>query len=172
MSATNEIELFHYQDREVRTVVINTQPWFVTADVCAVLGISNHRDALSGLDDDEKGVVTVDTPGGQQQVTIISEAGLYSLILRSRKPEAKAFKRWVTHEVLPAIRKTGAYAIPAQRGGEPVDLEVPPSHLMSGLPKPANGVGWLKKNSPSARHAIAEFNAVVTPQPLSTEGIA
>jgi prophage antirepressor-like protein len=95
----------------VRTVVIDGEPWFVAADVCAVLGISNSRQALSYLDEDEKGVITSDTPGGPQQMAIVSEAGLYSLILRSRKSEAKVFKRWVTHEVLPAIRKTGSYSV-------------------------------------------------------------
>lgn len=98
----------------VRVVTIDGEPWFVAADVCAVLAIRNNRDALTALDDDEKGVATTDTPGGEQQVSIVNEPGLYSLILRSRKPEAKAFKRWVTHDVLPAIRKTGSYqAAPA-----------------------------------------------------------
>jgi len=104
-----ELATFHYGDRPVRTVTVDGEPWFVAADVCAVLGIGNPRQAVSYLDDDERGVTTNDTPGGRQQMTIVSEAGLYSLILRSRKPEAKAFKRWVTHEVLPAIRRTGRY---------------------------------------------------------------
>ncbi len=76
---------------------------------CECLDIGNSRDAVAALDEDEKGVDSIDTPGGAQEMSIISEAGLYSLILRSRKPEAKAFKRWITHEVLPAIRKTGGY---------------------------------------------------------------
>lgn len=78
-------------------------------DVCECLELTNTSQTLSYLDDDEKGITTNDTPGGQQEMSIVSEAGLYSLILRSRKPEAKAFKRWITHEVLPAIRKTGGY---------------------------------------------------------------
>lgn len=98
----------------VRVVTVDGDPWFVAADVCAVLAIRNNRDALAGLDDDERGVATTDTPGGPQQMTTVNEPGLYSLILRSRKPEAKAFKRWVTHDVLPEIRRTGSYqAAPA-----------------------------------------------------------
>jgi len=83
--------------------------WFVASDVCAALDITNNRDAIGNLDDDEKGVGISDTPGGRQKMAIITEPGLYSLVLRSRKPEAKLFKRWITHEVIPAIRKTGQY---------------------------------------------------------------
>ena len=94
----------------VRTVIINEEPWFVAKDVCDALEIGNSRQAVSYLDDDEKGVTTNDTLGGTQQVSIINESGLYSLILRSRKPEAKKFKKWVTEEVLPTIHKHGIYA--------------------------------------------------------------
>ena len=98
-----------YQDEEVRTTMVNGEPCFIANDLCAVLDIRNARDAVATLDDDEKGVVTTDTLGGNQQMTCVTEAGMYSLVLRSRKPEAKAFKRWLTHEVLPSIRKTGSY---------------------------------------------------------------
>lgn len=87
------------------------EPMFVAKDVCAALEIKNSRDALARLDDDEKGVVLTDTPGGEQQMQAVNEAGLYVLVLSSRKPEAKAFKRWVTHEVLPAIRRDGGYMV-------------------------------------------------------------
>lgn len=100
---------------EVRTVVDSASgdPWFVAADVAAVLGIVNIHSSLVGLDADEKALHSTETPGGQQHLAVVNEAGLYSLIFRSRKAEAKAFKRWVTHEVLPAIRKTGQYvAVP------------------------------------------------------------
>lgn len=90
------------------------QPWFVAKDVCDSLGIGKYRDALSRLDDDERGSVLVDTPGGPQTVGTVSEAGFYKLVMRSRKPEAKAFQRWVTHEVLPAIRRTGGYMVAKQ----------------------------------------------------------
>lgn len=85
------------------------EPMFVAKDICAALEIKNSRDALARLDDDEKGVVLTDTPGGEQQVQAVNEAGLYVLVLGSRKPQAKDFKRWVTHEVLPAIRRDGGY---------------------------------------------------------------
>jgi prophage antirepressor-like protein len=88
-------------------------PRFVAKDVCDPLGFGNPRSSLALLDDDEKGVHTVDTPGGPQKLTTISESGLYSMVLRSRKPEAKRFKKWVTSEVLPSIRKHGMYATPA-----------------------------------------------------------
>lgn len=97
---------------EVRTMMRDGEPWFVAADVCRALDIKNNRDAVERLDDDEKGVVSTDTHGGIQTVTIINEPGLYALVLGSRKPEAKAFKRWITHEVIPAIRKNGAYLTP------------------------------------------------------------
>ena len=94
---------------EIRTAVIDGEPWFVAVDVCRALEIVNSRDALTRIDEDEKGVVLTDTPGGKQEVTTVNEPGLYSLVLGSRKPEAKVFKRWITHEVIPSIRKTGGY---------------------------------------------------------------
>lgn len=103
---------FDYSGQTVRTIDLDGEPWFVAADVSAVLELGNPRSSLALLDDDEKGVHAVDTPGGVQRVTVINEPGLYSLIFRSRKAEAKAFKRWVTHEVLPSIRKTGGYISP------------------------------------------------------------
>lgn len=90
----------------------DSQPWWVAKDVCDVLEITNSRDALKRLDDDEKGVGNTDTLGGVQSVQIVNEPGLYSLVLRSTKPEAKAFKRWITHEIIPAIRTTGSYVTP------------------------------------------------------------
>lgn len=105
------IEVFQFPvtGQSIRTVLVDGKPGVVGVDVCAVLGLGNPRSSLALLDDDEKGVHTVDTPGGPQRLTVVTEPGLYSLILRSRKPEARAFKRWITHEVLPAIRKTGGY---------------------------------------------------------------
>lgn len=97
---------------DVRAIACNGDPWFVAKDVCECLELGNPRSSLALLDEDEKGVHSVDTPGGKQEMTIVSEPGLYSLILRSRKPEAKAFKRWVTHDVIPSIRKRGLYATP------------------------------------------------------------
>lgn len=106
----NEIKIFTNEEfGSVRTVELNGEPWFVAVDVCRALEIVNNREAISRLDDDEKGVASTDTLGGEQKVAIVNEPGLYSLVLGSRKPEAKAFKRWITHEVIPTIRKHGAY---------------------------------------------------------------
>lgn len=90
-----------------------SKPSFIAADVCEALEIGNVSMALSRLDDDEKGISTIDTLGGKQDVLTVNESGLFSLILTSRKPEAKIFKRWITHEVLPAIHKTGSYSLQA-----------------------------------------------------------
>lgn len=110
----NEVEVFTHKDfGQIRTIQLNGEPWFVTNDVMRVLEVSNSKDAIRTLDDDEKsGVDIIDPHGRKQKTNCISEAGLYSIILRSRKPEAKAFKRWVTHEVIPSIRKHGAYLTP------------------------------------------------------------
>ncbi|RPE75624.1 anti-repressor protein [Curtobacterium sp. PhB137] len=108
----NAIDVFRYDGAEVRIVISEAgEPWFVAADICRVLGIVNARDALNRLDEDEKGVGTTDTLGGSQQVNIVSEAGVYGLTWTSRKPEAHSFRRWIKHEVLPSIRRTGSYAV-------------------------------------------------------------
>ena len=105
-----------FEDRLVRAFERDGEPWFVGKDVCAALDIRNHIDALSRLDEDEKGVGIADPlsrserGGGAQEVTIISEAGVYRLVFTSRKPEAERFKRWLAHEVLPQLRRTGRYA--------------------------------------------------------------
>jgi anti-repressor protein len=104
---------FDFEGAPVRTLTRAGDPWFVLADVCKVLGVANSRNAAARLDDDEKGVHTADTLGGAQEVVTINESGLYSLILTSRKKSAKRFKKWVTAEVLPAIRKTGGYMMAA-----------------------------------------------------------
>jgi anti-repressor protein len=107
----NALSIFRYEGADVRTITRDGEPWFVVADVCRVLGVGKANDAARGLDDDERGTETIRTPSGEQTMLVCSEPGMYSLILRSRKPEARAFKRWVTHEVIPAIRKTGAYSV-------------------------------------------------------------
>lgn len=108
-------------------IIRDGEPWFVAADVCRILDIDtslavNGRERVDrdgntyrsgGLDEDEKGTDIVSTPKGPQEVLVVSEPGLYSLILKSRKPEARAFKRWITHEVIPSIRRTGSYSLPS-----------------------------------------------------------
>lgn len=112
VSMTKALQVFAFEGRETRVVEVNCQPWWVAKDVCDVLGLSDVSMSVSWLDEDEKGTSKVCTPGGKQSMTIISESGLYSLIMRSNKPNAKKFRKWVTSEVLPAIRKTGEYATP------------------------------------------------------------
>ncbi len=117
-----------FHSKQVRIFGTHEKPLFVAKDVCDVLGLGNPSKALLGLDDDEKGITTSNTPGGNQEMLVVTESGLYSLIFKSRKPEAKAFKRWVTSEVLPAIRRHGRYDIEEQAKRLAFDkflLEVP-----------------------------------------------
>lgn len=108
----NALKIFEHETfGSIRAFERNGLPWFVAKDVCDCLDIRTN-DAANSLDEDEKGYESVVSLGGAQQTLIISEPGLYSLILRSRKPEAKAFKRWITHEVIPSIRRHGVYATP------------------------------------------------------------
>ena len=108
------IQVFEYQNNKVRTVDVDGEAWFVLKDVCDVLHMdtSKLKQVADRLDDDEKGRYSVPTPGGEQATWIINESGLYHVILRSDKPEAAPFRRWVTNDVLPAIRKTGSYNAP------------------------------------------------------------
>ena len=110
----NEIQVFNNtQFGEVRSINRNGEPWFVAADVCRVLEIGNPSQALSRLDEDERNTLILNEGNrGNPNMTIVNEPGLYALVLGSRKPEAKAFKRWITHEVIPAIRQHGGYLTP------------------------------------------------------------
>lgn len=113
----NQIQrIFNYETNQVRTIIKDDQPWFVAKDICTVLDIKNTSDALKRLDEDEVTRFNLGSLSGE--TNIVNEAGLYSLILGSRKPEARQFKRWITHEVLPAIRKTGSYSVQ-----QPIALE-------------------------------------------------
>lgn len=105
----NNLTVLNYQTKDVRMVMRNNEPWWVLKDVCDVLGLSNPTMIADRLDEDERAKFDL---GRQGEANIINEPGLYNVILRSDKPEAKAFKRWVTHEVLPSIRKTGSYTSP------------------------------------------------------------
>ncbi|MFR3055155.1 Bro-N domain-containing protein [Phocaeicola coprophilus] len=111
---TGQVEVFNFSQEKapIRVQLINSEPWFVAKDVCEVLGIANHKDAASRLDEDERrGVGITDPIGRPQTVTAVSESGLYSLVFQSRKAEAKKFRKWVTSEVLPSIRKKGYYGM-------------------------------------------------------------
>ena len=107
----NELQIFNYDGiHGVRTVIKENDPYFVLKDTCDILGISNANNVATRLDEDEKGIHPIDTPGGVQQMIVINESGLYNVILRSDKLEAKQFRKWITGEVLPSIRKHGMYA--------------------------------------------------------------
>ncbi|KYC44700.1 MAG: hypothetical protein AMQ22_02278 [Candidatus Methanofastidiosum methylothiophilum] len=101
----NDLVSFDFQGQNVRTLVIDGEPWWVAADVSGLLGYRMASDMTRRLEDDEKDTRLIHTHGGEQSMTIVNESGLYAAILRSDKPEAHTFKRWITHEVLPAIRK-------------------------------------------------------------------
>jgi prophage antirepressor-like protein len=105
----DQLTPFTYEDRAVRTVLIDDDPWFIAKDVCEVLGIQKTGATFNDFPDSEKGCYTITTPGGDQEMLTVNEPGLYRLIFQSRKPEAERFKNWVFTDVLPAIRKTGGY---------------------------------------------------------------
>ena len=114
MTNQTQLSTFNFESKSIRTLAINNEPWFVAKDLCNAINISNYRDAIERLDEDEKGVALTDTLGGQQEMNIVSESGMYTLILRCRDAVKKGsvphrFRKWVTAEVLPAIRKTGKY---------------------------------------------------------------
>lgn len=122
----NELQIFSYESNEVRTVMRNGEPWFCLVDVCRVLALAEPHRVANRLDKDERTQMTVtDSLGRKQKNWFINESGLYGVILRSDKPEAKAFKRWVTHDVLPSIRQTGTYAQPPVPVATPVVPELP-----------------------------------------------
>lgn len=116
----NEVQLFNFENHEVRSLLINSEPWFIGKDVAEVLGYKNPNDALSKhVDSEDKDGITIrDTIGRNQKLVSINESGLYSLVLSSKLPSAKKFKRWVTSEVLPALRKTGQYQVKELSGQE------------------------------------------------------
>lgn len=105
----HDLQIFKYNGKEVRTIQKDGEPWWVLKDVCEVLGLSSPHKVFERLYDDEKGRNQIPTLGGEQEMTVINESGLYNVILRSDKPEAKPFRKWVTSEVLPSIRKNGGY---------------------------------------------------------------
>lgn len=136
---TTGLQVFYNENENVsvRTKVIDGVPWFVGKDVCDLLGLVNSRKSLQALDEDEKGVTNCYTLGGNQNLTFINESGLYHLIFISRKPEAKAIRRWVTGTVLPSIRRTGSYS---------VSNELPESTNRLPLPKFRPYFGQWKEN--------------------------
>ncbi len=113
---SNPVIQFDFNSQQIRTISIENSPWFVAKDVCDILEIVNVSQACANLDADEKLLYTLHTSGQNRETTFINESGLYALILRSNKPQAKVFRKWVTSEVLPAIRKTGGYSSQEKTG--------------------------------------------------------
>ena len=116
------MQSFGFGDQLVRVIDRQGAAWFIANDVCRALELANPRDAVKKLDDDEKGVVSSDTLGGPQEATIISESGVYTLIFKSRKPSAVAFRKWVTADVLPTLRRTGQYDMSAENDDAPAGV--------------------------------------------------
>ncbi|MDU4566323.1 MAG: BRO family protein [Haemophilus parainfluenzae] len=115
MKTQSKLSTFNFESNSIRTLAIDNEPWFVAKDVCDAIGLTNSRMSLIALDEDEKGVSLIYTPSGQQEMNIVSESGMYTLILRCRDAVKKGsvphrFRKWVTSEVLPQIRKTGSYS--------------------------------------------------------------
>lgn len=152
----NEIQTFDFDGSGIRTLTIGTEPYFVGKDVAVVLGYSNPRKALiDHVDADDKGVTKCDTLGGKQDLTVINESGLYSLILGSKLPEAKRFKRWVTSEVLPSLRRNGMYAM---------------DELLDNPDLAINALQKLKEER-EARRQLELQNAEMKPKALFAEAV-
>ncbi len=109
------LQVFNFQEQQVRIVIIDGEIWFIASDVCRMVGIVNVSDAISKLDEDEKLISSLPISGQNRQVLLVNESGLYHLIFQSRKEQAQQFRKWTTNEVLPAIRKTGSYSLSAQQ---------------------------------------------------------
>lgn len=160
-NCTAEVQVFdNDQFGSIQAIEIDHEPWFVAKGVCEILELGNPRSSLALLDEDEKGVHSVDTPGGAQNMTIISEPGLYALILKSRKPQAKAFRRWVTHEVIPSIRRHGLYATPQAAEAMLADPDVMIGALQA-----------LKAERAKAAE-LAAANAEMAPKALFADAVA
>ncbi len=158
---TTQVQVFDNREfGSIQAIEIDHEPWFVAKGVCEILELGNPRSSLALLDEDEKGVHSVDTPGGSQNMTIISEPGLYALILKSRKPQAKSFKRWVTHEVIPSIRRHGMYATPQAAEAMLADPDVMIATLQA-----------LKAERAKAAE-LAAANAEMAPKALFADAVA
>ena len=107
----NDLALFEFEGQQLRVITIEGEPWFVAGEVCRFLALGNPTMAVDRLDADERALSSIEGTNNGNPVNIVSEPGLYKLIMASRKEEAKAFQRWVTHEVIPTIRKTGSYSL-------------------------------------------------------------
>ncbi|WP_242224548.1 BRO family protein [Bacillus cereus group sp. BfR-BA-01380] len=151
----NQLQVFNNEEfGQVRTVVQGEDVWFVAKDVCDILEINNSRQATSRLDAEEKDVISNDTPGGKQNLIHVNEYGLYNLVFMSKKPQAKEFKKWVTHEVIPSIRKHGAY--------------MTDQVLEQAVTNPDFAIGLLTKLKEEKEKLAAAQRQIVQQQPLVT----
>jgi len=167
---SDSIQTFAFMGTDIRVISKDESAWFVAKDIGDALSIHPIRNTTRYLDNDEKGVSIRHTPGGQQEMAIISEAGLYSLVLRSRKPEAKQFKRWVTHEVLPAINRHGVYAA-SPKADQSLEMTAARlDQLEAGITRIETS---LTKNNPYAPKCLAEslFTAKDIQPDLEKEGV-
>lgn len=158
----SSLTVFQFESHEVRVVGTADNPWWVAADVCAVLEIKNTRNAYARLDDDEKDVRTVDTLGGKQDMVCINQSGLFSLILVSRKPQAKRFRKWVTSEVLPSIYKTGKYELPQAK----------PATALETIPDFSDSIAQESKLLPPTLQEISELYELTLGQVLDPRLVA
>ena len=126
----SEVIPFSFEDHTVRTMMIDDEPWFVAADLCAVLQINNVSDAVGRLDEDE---VTLVSNEGGGNINIVSESGMYSLVLGSRKPEARRFKKWITSQLLPTLRRTGRYILHDAPPRPLVSADIDPPRIMAAV---------------------------------------
>lgn len=159
---TNDIQLFNYGDSPVRTIMQDGEVWFVAKDVCDILGLSNVTEALRALDDDEKSSLRVtegtSSKGGNPNMKIINESGLYTLIFKSLKPEAKEFRKWVTGTVLPSIRKTGAYSVNTEQ--TQTQKALPASALLSEIERTKRRIAFIE----SFMKVYMEFEHTLLPR--------
>ncbi|KOH01648.1 toxin Bro [Lactobacillus johnsonii 16] len=144
----NHLQLFNFENQQVRTLTINEEPYFVGKDIATILGYKNTKDALlKHVDEEDKLGAQIATSGQRREMTIINESGLYSLILSSKLPNAKKFKRWVTSEVLPTIRKTGSYQLPQTPEGQIRLLLKSNVHMDERLTNAEEDIALLKNKS-------------------------
>lgn len=169
----NNIIPLDYKGQQVRMTGTKEKPLWVLKDVCEILDIANPRNAAARLEDDEKGVCQMDTLGGKQNMTCVTESGLYAVILRSDKPEAKPFRKWVTSEVLPSIRKTGSYGVKDKPKKSILPL-ASSNHMIEMLTRSWKAAGVDPKNIASmqtglARDALAPYGLCVPELPIAVE---
>lgn len=160
----NQLQIFKNSEfGEIRTVTIDNEPWFIAKDACDILEIGNTSQALSRLDEDEKNTIILNEGIGNPNKAIVNEFGLYSLVLSSRKPEAKQFKRWITHEVIPQIRKTGSY-IPDLSALSP-ELQLM-NAMVAQINKDAMQIAKLTDDMQETKEELQEMRDVIEISPL------